>query len=259
MAWERDVVLKSDHELEIMQAAGRINAMALEAVHEAIRPGVTTQELDAIAEQVIRDNGAKPAFLNYPGPYPYPGTINASINEEMVHGIPSKREVREGDIISIDCGTIYEGFVADSAFTTGVGEVSAEKQKLMDVTKRSLELGIEKMCPGNRIGDVASTVQRYVEGQGFFVPREYTGHGVGRKLHEGPQLPNYGMPGRGMVLRKGMTIAIEPMVLVGTFRTKVLPDKWTVTAADDSMTAHFEHSVAITDNGPLILTVNRKD
>lgn len=255
MSWERNIVLKSPAEIEIMRKAGHINALALEEVRKNIRPGVTTGQLDKIAEQVIRDHGATPAFLNYPGPYPYPGTLNTSVNEELVHGLPGKRELREGDVFSVDCGTVYEGFVGDSAFTVGLGEISAEAQRLIEVTQKALELGIDKLRPGNHIGDVSAAVQQHVEAHGYHVPREYTGHGVGRKMHEGPQVPNYGVPGQGLILRTGMTIALEPMVLVGTHRTRVLKDQWTVVSADGSLTAHFEHSVAVTDDGPLVLTV----
>ncbi|MDH5606814.1 MAG: type I methionyl aminopeptidase [Anaerolineae bacterium] len=255
MAWERNVVIKSAQEIEVMRESGRINALALQAVREAIRPGANTYELDKIAEKVIRDHGATPAFLGYPGPTPYPGTINACINQEMVHGLPSKKRIlKDGDLVSIDCGTIYQGFVADSAFSIGVGEVSEEAQHLMDVTEKSLEAGIAMMLAGNRVGDVSAAIQAVVEKNGFHVPREYTGHGVGRQMHEGPQVPNYGLPGRGMALRPGITIALEPMVLVGTPRTKVEADQWTVSSADGSLTAHFEHTVAVTDGEPLILT-----
>jgi len=255
MAWARRVVIKSPEEIAIMRQAGRINALALEAVRRAIRPGVTTAELDAIAEEVIRSHGGVPAFKGYPGPYPYPATITASINEELVHGIPSpKRVLREGDIVSIDCGTIYKGFVADSAFTVGVGEISPEAQRLLEVTEQALYAGIAQMRPGRRVGDVSAAIQHYVESRGYHVTREYTGHGVGREMHEGPMVPNYGTPGRGLVLRPGMTIALEPMVLVGTPKTRVLEDQWTVASADGSLTAHFEHSVAVTEGEPLILT-----
>ena len=237
-----------------MRAAGRINALALQAVREAIAPGITTAALDKIAEAVIRDHGATPAFLGYPGPTPYPATINSCINEEMVHGIPGSRVIQEGDLVSIDCGTVYQGFVADSAFSIGAGELSAEAQQLLDVTNKALEIGIDKMRAGNRVGDVSSAIQMYVESFGYHVPREYTGHGVGRKMHEGPQVPNWGLPGRGMALRAGLTIALEPMVLVGTFRTKVMADQWAVCSADDSLTAHAEHSIAVTDGDPEILT-----
>lgn len=255
MAWERNVVIKSPQEIEIMREAGRINALALAAVRDAIRPGITTAKLDEIAETVVRDHGATPAFLGYPGPTPYPATINACINDEMVHGIPSaKRALQEGDLVSIDCGTTYQGFIADSAFSIGVGDVSKEARQLMDVTKKALWLGIEQMQPGNRIGDVSCAIQTYVESFGYHVPREYTGHGVGRSMHEGPQVPNYGLAGHGIVLRPGLTIAIEPMVLIGTPRTRVEADHWTVVSLDGSLTAHFEHSVAITEDGPLVLT-----
>jgi len=237
-----------------MREAGRINALALKAVREAIQPGVTTKQLDEIAEAVIRDHEATPAFLGYPGPTPYPGTLNTCINEEMVHGIPGSRRIQEGDLVSIDCGTIHQGFVSDSAFSMGVGQVSELVQQLLDVTEKALEIGIDKMRSGNRIGDVGAAIQAYVEGFGFHVPREYTGHGVGRKMHEGPQVPNYGLAGRGMVLRPGLTIALEPMVLAGTYRTRILPDKWTVASADGSLTAHFEHTVAVTEGDPLVLS-----
>jgi methionyl aminopeptidase len=254
MAWERNVVIKSAEDLEIMRAAGRINALALQAVRDAIAPGVTTGALDKIAEAVIRDHGATPAFLGYPGPTPYPATINSCINEQMVHAIPGKRVIKEGDLVSIDCGTFYEGFVADSAFSVGVGEISADAQQLLDVTNKALEIGISKMVAGNRVGDVSSAIQQYVESFGYHVPREYTGHGVGRSMHEGPQVPNWGLPGRGMSLRPGMTIALEPMVLIGTHRTRVQADQWTVSSIDGSLTAHTEHSVAVTDGKPEILT-----
>ncbi|MGH2582384.1 MAG: type I methionyl aminopeptidase [Anaerolineales bacterium] len=254
MSWERNIVLKSVSEVEIMQKAGHINALALEEVRMNVRPGVTTGKLDQIAEEVIRDHGGMPAFLNYPGPYPYPATLNTSINDELVHGLPGKRELLEGDIFSVDCGTVYESFVGDSAFTVGIGEISAEAQKLIDVTQEALRIGIERMRPGNHVGDVSHAIQEWVEGNGFHVPREYSGHGVGRQMHEGPQVPNYGLPGRGLVLRPGVTIALEPMVLAGTPHTRVLKDQWTVASADGSLTAHFEHSVAVTDGDPMILT-----
>ncbi|RPI88638.1 MAG: type I methionyl aminopeptidase [Chloroflexi bacterium] len=255
MTWERNIVIKSVHELEIMREAGRINALALQATRELIRPGVTTLELDKAAEGVIRKHGGKPAFLGVPGAYPYPATITASINDELVHGIPGKRKLKEGDIISIDCGTIYEGFVGDSAYSTGVGEISPEAQRLLEVTEKALDIGIEKMRSGNRTGDVGSAIEEYVEGEGYFLTRIYTGHGVGRRMWEGPQVPNYGTPNRGILLRSGMTIALEPMVLIGTEETRVLPDQWTVASMDGSLTAHFEHTIAVRDGEPLILTV----
>jgi len=238
-----------------MRQAGRINALALKAVREMIHPGVTTAELDAAAEEVIRKHGAIPTFKGYPGPYPYPATICASINEELVHGIPGKRKLQAGDIISIDCGSTFEGFVGDAAFTAGVGEISPEAHRLIEVTEQALYEGIRQMRAGNRVGDVSAAIQKYVESYGFHVTREYTGHGVGRQMHEGPQVPNYGIAGRGMILRPGMTIALEPMVLVGTNRTRVMPDQWTVVSGDGSLTAHYEHSVVVTEGEPQLLTL----
>lgn len=255
MVWERGIVIKSPQELDLMREAGRVNALALATVREMIQPGVTTAELDAAAEEVIRKHGGIPVFKGYPGPYPYPGTLCISVNEELVHGIPGKRRLREGDVVSVDCGTSLDGFVGDSAFTVGVGEISPIAQRLIEVTEKALYIGIDKMRVGNRTGDISAAIQEYVEGEGFFVTREYTGHGVGRNMHEGPQVPNYGKPGRGILLRPGVTIALEPMVLVGTAQTRVLPDQWTVVSADGSLTAHFEHSVAVTEGDPLILTL----
>ncbi len=255
MSWERNIVIKSPQEIATLREAGRINARALEAVRQLIRPGVTTAELDAAAEEVIRKNGASPTFKGYPGPYPYPASICVSINEQLVHGIPGKRKLQSGDIVSVDCGSTFEGFVGDSAFTVGVGEISEAAQRLIKVTEQALYEGIRHMRAGNKVGDVSSAIQALVEKAGFYVTSEYTGHGVGRQMHEGPQVPNYGIPGRGQTLRKGMTIALEPMVLVGTSQTRVLPDEWTVVSADGSLTAHWEHSVAITDGEPLILTL----
>jgi methionyl aminopeptidase len=256
MMAERTVVIKSAGEIQVMREAGKVNALALEAVRQAIRPGVSTKELDEIAEDVIHKHKAIAAFKNYPGPYPYPATICVSINEELVHGIPGPRKLREGEIVSVDCGTILDGFVADSAFTEGVGEISSGARRLLEVTEQALYIGIEKMRSGNRVGDVSAAIQACVEGHGYHVPREYTGHGVGRQMHEGPLVPNFGIKGRGLVLKPGITVALEPMVLVGTHRTRVLPDQWTVIAADNSLTAHFEHTVAVTDGDPMILTVS---
>jgi methionyl aminopeptidase len=255
MGWEHNIVIKSQQELALMREAGRVNAKALAAVRELIHPGVTTAELNAAAEEVIRKHGGIPTFLHYAGPYPYPATICVSINEELVHGIPGKRKLRVGDVVSVDCGTTLEGFVGDSAFTVGVGELSAAARLLIETTEQALYVGIQQMRAGNRTGDVSSAIQKYVEARGFNVPREYTGHGVGRKMHEGPQVPNYGTPGRGPVLRPGMTIALEPMLLAGTYKTRVMPDEWTVCSADGALTAHFEHSVAVTESEPMILTL----
>jgi methionyl aminopeptidase len=255
MSWERNIIIKSPQEIAALREAGRINARALDAVRQLIRPGVTTAELDAAAEEVIRKHGASPTFKGYPGPYPYPGSICVSINEQLVHGIPGKRKLQTGDIVSVDCGSTFEGFVGDSAFTIGVGEISPQAQRLIKVTEQALYEGIRQMQIGNRVGDISAAIQTFVENAGLNVTREYTGHGVGRQMHEGPQVPNYGFAGRGQVLRQGMTIALEPMVLVGTSQTRVLSDQWTVASADGSLTAHWEHSVAITDGEPLILTL----
>lgn len=254
MSWERQITIKSAQEIEIMRQAGRINAEALAAARSIARPGVTTADLNAAAEEVLRKYGVYSPFKGYPGPTPYPASTNVSVNDELVHGIPGKRKLKEGDIVSVDCGTVYEGFVGDSAITFGVGEVSESARKLMEVTEAALYVGIAKMVVGNRVGDISAAVQQYVESRGYYVTREYTGHGVGREMHEGPQVPNYGQPGRGLLLRPGMTIALEPMVLIGTPMTRIMPDMWTVKSADGSLTAHFEHSVAITENGPYILT-----
>jgi len=255
MSWDRNIVIKSDKELVLMREAGRVNALALKTVRQMIHPGVATIDLDAAAEEVIRKHGGIPVFKGYPGAYPFPATLCVSVNEELVHGFPSKRKLREGDIVSVDCGTLLEGFVGDSAFSVGIGEISAKAQRLLQVTEQTLYEGIAQMRPGNHTGDVSSAIQSYAEGHGFYVTREYTGHGVGRAMHEGPQVPNYGTPGRGVLLRPGMTIALEPMLLVGTPYTRVLQDQWTVVSADDSLTAHFEHSVAVTAGEPLILTL----
>ena len=252
---DRPIVIKNPPEIEVMREAGRINALVLQEVGRMIKPGVATEVLDAAAEELIRENGGKPAFKHYPGPYPYPATLTISINEELVHGIPGKRKLEEGDLVSIDCGTVLDGFVADSAFSMGVGEISEQARQLLEVTEEALYKGIEKMRPGNRVGDVSAAIQQYVEAFGFHVPREYTGHGVGRNMHEGPLVPNFGVSGRGIPLRSGITVALEPMVMVGTHRTRVLDDQWTVISADRSLTAHFEHSVAVTADAPIILTV----
>ncbi len=238
-----------------MRQAGRINAEALAAARAAIRPGASTADVNAAAEEVLKKYGVYSPFKNYPGPYPYPASTCVSVNAELVHGIPSKgRKLKEGDIVSVDCGTVFEGFVADSAFTAPVGEVAPDVQRLLEVTEGALQAGIQMMRVDNRIGDVSAAIQQYVESRGLQVVREYTGHGVGRAMHEGPQVPNYGVPGKGMILKAGMTIALEPMVLMKSYHTRVLADEWTVASADGRPTAHFEHSVAVTESGPVILT-----
>jgi methionyl aminopeptidase len=255
MTWDRDIILKNPAEIAIMREAGRINATIHATIRELLKPGVSTADLDAAAEEVLKKHGAVSPFKGYGRP-PFPNSITTSINNELVHGIPDpQRKLKEGDIISIDSGTLFEGYVADSAFTAGVGEISAKAQKLLEVTEQALYVGIAQMKAGKRTGDISAAIQQFVEGHGYHVTREYTGHGVGKTMHEGPQVPNYGKPGTGIPLRAGMVIALEPMVLVGTHRTKVAADKWTVVSADGSLTAHFEHSVAVTEGEPLLLTV----
>ena len=255
MFHERQINLKTPAELKIMREAGLINASVHAKLRELLQPGVTTADLNAAAEEVLKSHGCVSPFKGYGHP-PFPASITVSINDEMVHGIPnSKRKLKEGDVVSLDCGTVYQGYVADSAFSAGVGQVSQEAQTLLEVTEAALQAGIAKMRKGNRTGDVSAAIQKYVESHGLHVTREYTGHGVGKSMHEGPQVPNYGMAGTGLVLKPGMTIALEPMVLVGTYETRVLPDKWTVVSADGSLTAHFEHTVAVTEGEPQILTV----
>jgi methionyl aminopeptidase len=259
MNWRRGIVLKSKRELDLMRKAGLINARALASAVEAVKPGVTTKEINAAAAAVLEEHGAEPAFVGVPGAYPYPAETTISINDELVHGIPGDRRLREGDIVSIDCGTVYKGFVGDSALTIGVGEVSSDAEHLLEVTRESLFIGIKRMVAGNRSGDVSAAIQAYVEQNGLQVVREYTGHGVGSSMHEDPQVPNYGEAGKGVELKTGMTIALEPMVLAGTPQTKILKDRWTVASQDGKLTAHFEHTVAITENGPWILTAADED
>ncbi len=255
MSWERQINIKNPAQIKIMREAGIINATVLATVRERLRPGVATADLNAAAEEVLKSYGCISPFKGYGNP-PFPASITVCINDEMVHGIPHpKRKLKEGDIVSIDCGTIHNGFVADSAFTAGVGEISPEATKLLEVTEGALFAGVENMRKGRRTGDISAAIQNYVERNGFHVTREYTGHGVGQKMHEGPQVPNIGVAGNGMLLRPGLTIALEPMVLIGTHETRVLPDKWTVVSADGSLTAHFEHTVAVTEGDPLILTI----
>lgn len=235
-----------------MREAGRISARALRLVGEAVRPGITTEELDRIAEQAIRDDGGVPAFLGYHG---FPKTLCTSLNCEVVHGIPSKAvKLHEGDIISVDVGAIFDGYYGDNARTFAVGAVSEEATRLLQVTEASLDAGIGACLPGGRLGDIGHAVQAVAEGAGFGVVREYVGHGIGRAMHEDPSVPNYGLPGTGPVLEVGMVLAIEPMVNAGSFAVDALPDGWTVVTRDGSLSAHFEHTVAVTEHGPLVLT-----
>jgi len=245
------IVLKSAKELERMRRAGWIVREAHREVQKAIRPGVTTKELDRIADRVIRKHGAIPSFKGYNG---FPGSICTSVNDELVHGIPGTRVLREGDIISIDIGAQYEGYHGDSAWTYPVGRISEAAQKLLRVTEESLYRGLAKAVPGARIGDISHAIQSYVETHGFSVVREYVGHGIGRELHEEPSVPNFGPPGRGPRLKPGMTLAVEPMVNEGSRHVRTLSDNWTVVTVDGSLCAHFEHTIAITEEGCEILT-----
>ena len=247
------ITLKSQIEIETMREAGRIVGLAHEAVAKAIRPGVTTLELNAIAEKVIRDHGAIPSFLGYGG---FPASICASINDVLVHGIPNHIRLKDGDIISIDIGAIYKGYHGDSAWTHAVGEISDEAKNLMKVTRESLFVGLQQAKPGNRLGDICHAIGEYVESHGYSVPVDYTGHGIGTELHEEPAIPNYGKAGRGVLLKEGMTLAIEPMVHAGKPQTRVLQDDWTVVSKDGSLAAHYEHTIVITSTGYEILTIN---
>lgn len=252
------IVLKTKNELEAMREAGHIVAKILLELQERIRPGVTTGELDKVAAKVLKQNGATSPFYNYPNHNPrlkpFPGHICTSVNDELVHGIPGKRVLKEGDIIKIDCGAVYKGLIGDSAWTFPVGQIGDEARHLLEVTEKALYASIAMAKPGNRTGDMSAALQGYVEAHDLNVVREYTSHGVGRELHEDPQMPNVGKPGKGAKLRPGMTIAVEPMVLAGSYKTRVLPDQWTVVAKDGKLTAHFEHTIAITDGEPEILT-----
>ncbi|ADG04953.1 type I methionyl aminopeptidase [Kyrpidia tusciae] len=245
------IVSKSKAELEWMREAGRIVALALKETAQAVEPGITTRELDRIADHVIRKNGAIPSFKGYHG---YPASICASVNEELVHGIPGDRKLVEGDIVSIDIGAQYHGYHGDAAITVPVGSISEEARRLLDVTEASLYKGIEKAVVGNRLSDISHAVQVYVEQHGFSVVRDYVGHGVGQEMHEDPQIPNFGPPGHGPRLKPGMVLAIEPMVNAGSYHVKTLPDNWTVVTVDGSLAAHFEHTVAVTEGEPEILT-----
>jgi methionyl aminopeptidase len=248
------ISLKSAHEIALMREAGHIVAEVLAEIREAVAPGATTGDLERIASSIIVDKyQAIPSFKGYRG---FPGMICASINEEIVHGIPGSRALREGDIVSVDVGVIYKGYHGDAAITAAVGEIDADSYRLMEVTAESLRVGIAAAIPGNWTSDVSKAIQEYVENQGFSVVREYTGHGIGRQMHEDPQIPNYFDPrvGGRIRLRPGMTFALEPMVNVGGWRTRVLDDAWTVVTADGTRSAHFEHTVAVTKNGPEILT-----
>ena len=247
------VVLKTSRELKAMRDAGRISSRALKLAGEAVEPGVSTLEIDRIVRKYIEEQGATPSFLNYGG---FPASACISVNDVVIHGIPRKNQIlKQGDIVSIDVGAFYEGFHGDNAWTFPCGEVSKEAQALMDVTRESLFEGINAARPGNRLGDIGSAVQRYVEARGYSVVRDFVGHGVGAELHEDPSVPNYGTPGRGVRLLPGMTIASEPMVNQGVHTVETLSDNWSVVTSDGKLSAHFEHTIAITPDGPVILTL----
>ena len=245
------MTIKSSKELDLMRESGQIVAETKILLAEAIQPGLTTAELDRIAENEIRKRGGVPSFKGYLG---FPATICSSFNEEIVHGIPSNRCMNEGDLISIDIGAIVGGFHSDTAFTAGVGDITDKAQCLIEATEKALRLGIAQVKPGARIGDISSAIQEYSEGLGYGVVRQYVGHGIGRSLHEDPQVPNYGSPGKGPILRQGMTIAIEPMLNMGSWETETMSDGWTVVTADRQLSAHFEDTVAITNAGVEVFT-----
>jgi methionyl aminopeptidase len=245
------IVRKSPREIEKMAAAGALGAETIAHVGTHLAPGITTDELDAVADSFIRERGGIPTSEGYRG---YPKAICISPNEIVVHGIPGPYEVNEGDVVTIDVGVTLDGYITDSAYTFGVGEIDSEAQRLLDVAQEALEAGITEARAGNRVGDISHAVQTVVEGAGFSVVRSLVGHGVGRHYHEDPHIPNFGQPGRGPRLAEGMTIAIEPMITAGTSEVLVAPDGWTISTADGSLSAHFEHTVAITDEGPRILT-----
>ncbi|HEV2712221.1 MAG TPA: type I methionyl aminopeptidase [Gaiellaceae bacterium] len=248
------IVRKSARELDQMARAGTIVADTLGVIGEHVRPGTTTAELDGIADEFIRSRGGVPTFKGYRGPYPYPASICTSANDVVVHGIPNDDPLAEGDILSVDVGVTLDGFVADSAYTFPVGEIDPEAERLLEACNAALYAGIEQAKAGGRLTDISHAVQRVTEEAGFSVVRSLVGHGVGREMHEDPQIPNYGEPGRGPMLATGMTLAIEPMITAGTHEVVVRPDRWTIATADGSLSAHFEHTVAVTEEGPRILT-----
>ena len=246
------IIIKSEQEIELMRRAGRIVATVLDILKSQVKPGMRTEELDIIAAKEVERLGAKPSFKGYRG---YPATICVSVNDEIVHGIPGKRVLREGDIVSIDFGAIYLGYHGDAAVTVGLGKVSPKAKELMETTEGALQAGIAAAHARAKLGDVSAAIQQYAESHGFSVIREYTGHAIGQKLHEEPQVPNFGVPGDGPVLRKGMTFALEPMVSTGDWHTRLGSNQWTVHTSDGSLAAHFEHTIAITDGEAEALTV----
>jgi methionyl aminopeptidase len=247
------IVIKNKDEIEVMRRAGKVVAQVLDRVGETIAPGITTSDLNRMIDEFIRAQGAVPAFLNYNG---FPASACISVNDEVVHGIPGDREILDGDVVSVDVGSIVDDFYGDSARTFAVGQITDAKQRLLDSTRRSLEAGIDKARQDNRLGEISAAVQAVAEGDGYGVVRQLVGHGIGRQMHEDPQVPNYGSPSEGPILKAGMVLAIEPMINAGTYEVKTLPDGWTVVTADGQPSAHFEHTVAVTEDGPDILTLS---
>ncbi len=245
------IIIKSDREIAIMRQAGSIVATILNMLRQQVRPGVKTKELDALAARELKKLGGKASFKGYKG---FPANICVSVNDEIVHGIPGERILQKGDIVSFDFGVIFNGFHSDAAMTVGVGEISPQANELIETTEKALKAGITVAHAGARLGDISTTIQNYAESRGYAVVREYTGHGIGREMHEEPQIPNFGLPGQGPVLGKGMLLALEPMLNVGDCRTRLANDHWTVLTADGSLSAHFEHTIAITDTEPEVLT-----
>ena len=250
------ITMKSAREIEIMRRSGKITSAVLSSLVRAAKPGVTLREIDRLAEKGIRDRGGIPTFKGYHG---YPASVCASLNEVVVHGIPGDQILRDGDILSIDIGTTFEKYVSDTAITIGIGSISGEAQRLLRVTQECLMHGIGAMQKGNRLSDIGHAVQRHAEAHGYGVVRALVGHGVGTKMHEEPQVPNWGDAGKGIILRPGLVLAIEPMITEGTFDVETLKDGWTVVTADGKLAAHFEHTIALTDNGPRILTLREND
>ncbi len=246
------IIIKSDEEIAAMRQAGKITATVLEMIKSQVRPGMKTKELDIIAVRELERLGAKPSFKGYRG---FPANLCVSVNDEIVHGIPGERVLAEGDIVSLDIGAIFMGFQGDAAVTTGVSQISPQAKQLIEITEGALKAGIATARLGARLGDISAAIQHYAESRGYSVVREYTGHGIGREMHEEPQIPNFGLPETGPILKKGMTLALEPMVNAGDWRTRVGDDHWTVLTADGGLSAHFEHTIAITDGEPEVLTI----
>jgi methionyl aminopeptidase len=246
------IIIKSDREIRAMRQAGRIVATVLAILIKQLRPGVKTKEFDVIAGRELEKLGAKPSFKGYRG---FPANLCVSVNDEIVHGIPGERVLGEGDIVSLDLGAIFDGFQGDAAVTVGIGEISHEAKRLLEIAEGALKSGIMAARDGARLGDVSAVIQSHAESGGYGVIRQYTGHGIGRQMHEEPQVPNFGQPGTGVVLKRGMTLALEPMVSIGDWHTRLSSDHWTVVTADGSLSAHFEHTIAITDAEPEVLTV----